>query len=219
MDRFRNTLYISHGLPDGTAALRRAVEVAAFDNAALSAVAVHPPLPAFLNTHSERHGQDLRDKLSEELNNGCASLGVSLQQPVGAELGRRPARKIVRRVLENGHDLVIKPVGAPHGRGFRSLDMNLLREMQRQDRAALQELASTCGFGGQFRIDHLSGSPRERIPEYVQEKHVNLLVMGTVARTGIAGFVIGNTAEDVLQKISCSLLTAKPSGFKSPIAH
>ncbi|HRE31359.1 MAG TPA: universal stress protein, partial [Candidatus Berkiella sp.] len=33
----------------------------------------------------------------------------------------------------------------------------------------------------------------------------------------IPGFIIGNTAENVLQKISCSLLALKPNGFISPV--
>lgn len=41
--------------------------------------------------------------------------------------------------------------------------------------------------------------------------------MGTVARTGIPGFIIGNTAENILQKIDCSLLALKPLGFVSPV--
>jgi len=40
--------------------------------------------------------------------------------------------------------------------------------------------------------------------------------MGTVCRTGIAGFLIGNTAENVLNDVDCSVLTVKPEGFASP---
>lgn len=37
-----------------------------------------------------------------------------------------------------------------------------------------------------------------------------------LARTGISGFFPGNTAENILQKIGCSLLALKPQGFVSP---
>jgi universal stress protein E len=33
----------------------------------------------------------------------------------------------------------------------------------------------------------------------------------------IAGFVIGNTAENVLRELRCSLLALKPNGFVSPV--
>jgi nucleotide-binding universal stress UspA family protein len=46
---------------------------------------------------------------------------------------------------------------------------------------------------------------------------VELVVMGTVARAGIAGFLIGNTAERVLGKLPCSVL-AKPDGFVCPVS-
>ncbi|NJO21650.1 MAG: universal stress protein [Sphingomonadales bacterium] len=42
--------------------------------------------------------------------------------------------------------------------------------------------------------------------------------MGTVTRTGIAGFLIGATAEDVLRQVDCSVLTVKPDGFVTPVA-
>ena len=45
----------------------------------------------------------------------------------------------------------------------------------------------------------------------------DLLVMGTIARTGIAGFIVGNTAERLLPRIPCSVLAIKPEGFVSPV--
>jgi universal stress protein E len=43
------------------------------------------------------------------------------------------------------------------------------------------------------------------------------LVMGTMSRGGIPGLLIGNTAEKVLYRANCSVLTLKPDGFKSPV--
>ena len=42
--------------------------------------------------------------------------------------------------------------------------------------------------------------------------------MGTVARTGIAGFFVGSAAEGILNQIDCSVLTVRPPGFVSPVA-
>jgi len=63
----------------------------------------------------------------------------------------------------------------------------------------------------------IEGDPDDRIPELVVEKGIDLLVMGTVCRTGIAGFLIGNTAEEVLNQVDCSVLTLKPEGFITPV--
>jgi universal stress protein E len=45
----------------------------------------------------------------------------------------------------------------------------------------------------------------------------NLVVMGTVARTGIPGLIIGNTAEAILNQLTCSVLAVKPPGFTTPV--
>lgn len=63
----------------------------------------------------------------------------------------------------------------------------------------------------------IEGDPDECIPELVMEQSIDLLVMGTVSRTGIAGFLIGNTAEEVLKQVDCSVLTLKPEGFVTPV--
>lgn len=61
------------------------------------------------------------------------------------------------------------------------------------------------------------GSPTELLPRFITDNDIDILVMGTVGRTGIPGFIIGNTAEEVLQEVPCSLLALKPAGFKSPV--
>ena len=61
------------------------------------------------------------------------------------------------------------------------------------------------------------GEPDDVIPEFVVSEGIDVLVMGTVARGGIPGVLIGNTAERVLRKLPCSVLTVKPDGFESPV--
>ena len=46
----------------------------------------------------------------------------------------------------------------------------------------------------------------------------DLIVMRTIGRAGIPGFLIGNTAEDVMLRVSASILAVKPDGFISPLA-
>ena len=60
-------------------------------------------------------------------------------------------------------------------------------------------------------------SPSHCIREGVAKLKVDLVVMGTVSRGGIAGLLIGNTAEKLLDKLECSLLTIKPADFVSPV--
>jgi universal stress protein E len=63
----------------------------------------------------------------------------------------------------------------------------------------------------------IEGDPDERIPELVVAQGIDLLVMGTVCRTGIAGFLIGNIAEEVLNQVDCSVMTVKPDSFVTPV--
>ncbi len=49
------------------------------------------------------------------------------------------------------------------------------------------------------------------------ELQADLVVMGTVARTGISGLIIGNTAETILNQLTCSVLAIKPPGFNTPV--
>ncbi len=82
---------------------------------------------------------------------------------------------------------------------------------------ALHELIKQSGIGKKQNIYQLKGNPADLIPSFITEQKIDVLVMGTVARTGIAGFIIGNTAENILHKMDCSLLALKPPGFVSPV--
>ena len=63
----------------------------------------------------------------------------------------------------------------------------------------------------------LQGWADEEIPQFANEYKIDLLVMGTLARTGIPGLFIGNTAEKILHRVNCSVLAVKPDGFISPV--
>ncbi len=63
----------------------------------------------------------------------------------------------------------------------------------------------------------VKGGARNEIPALANRIGADLVVMGTVARTGIPGFLIGNTAETILNQIDCSVLAIKPPGFVTPV--
>jgi universal stress protein E len=69
----------------------------------------------------------------------------------------------------------------------------------------------------EIRSHLLRGSAVEVIPEFSKKLDADLLVMGTVARTGISGLFMGNTAEAILEQLQCSVLAIKPPGFKTPV--
>lgn len=63
----------------------------------------------------------------------------------------------------------------------------------------------------------LHGDPREVLPLFARDRDIDLIVMGTLGRTGVPGFFMGNTSEDVLRQVDASVLTLKPEGFVSPV--
>jgi universal stress protein E len=85
-------------------------------------------------------------------------------------------------------------------------------------RGGLSKLLS--GYG--LKIDSpnvhlLRGEAAAVIPQLVRELNADLIVLGTVARSGVTGWLLGNTAESILEQVTCSVLALKPKGFQSPI--
>lgn len=66
-------------------------------------------------------------------------------------------------------------------------------------------------------VKAVHGDAHVVIPQVIEQDHEELVVMGTVARTGVPGLIIGNTAEKILRRIQCSLLAVKPDGFVTPV--
>jgi nucleotide-binding universal stress UspA family protein len=69
----------------------------------------------------------------------------------------------------------------------------------------------------QPKFSLLRGAPVQVLAEKFNELQPDLVVMGTVGRSGIAGLLIGNTAETILEQLPCSVLAVKPAGFVCPI--
>ena len=94
----------------------------------------------------------------------------------------------------------------------------LIEKNEAARHAALDRLMGRVDLqGAKFEVHLPQGDPSVLIPQMVSDREVDLIVMGTATRTGIAGFLIGTTAEDVLRQVDCSVLTVKPDGFISPV--
>ncbi|WP_456413077.1 universal stress protein [Thiolapillus sp.] len=95
----------------------------------------------------------------------------------------------------------------------------LRKQVKREYAAQLDALLMAVDLEGIAVRKHLprSDNPSRAIIKLVKNNDIDLLVMGTVCRTGIAGFFIGNTAEKVLSEADCSVLTVKPESFVTPV--
>ncbi len=63
----------------------------------------------------------------------------------------------------------------------------------------------------------IRGLPKDVIARLVATNDITHLVMGSVGRTGIAGLLIGETAESLARSVACSVIVVKPPGFRSPV--
>lgn len=95
---------------------------------------------------------------------------------------------------------------------------DMLREAREEARDEIDRLISEVEPISVPVEIHLSkGEPGLTVANTVNEVKPNTLVMGTIARTGLSGVIIGNTAEQVLGLIETSVIAVKPEGFESPV--
>lgn len=94
----------------------------------------------------------------------------------------------------------------------------LLRTEHDARQRALEELLSHSKVAeAPWRIHLENGPAADVVPRVAALLRINVLVMGTIARTGVRGLVMGNTAETILDDVHCSVIAVKPPGFVSPI--
>lgn len=92
-----------------------------------------------------------------------------------------------------------------------------LTELQENAEQYLNTQLKGYEFAKPPQINIVLDAPDPAILEYLDRHSIELLVMGTIGRSGITGFIVGNTAERVLPQLRCSVLAVKPDEFICPI--
>ena len=305
MRRFKDILFVADESPGQAQAFARALRLAEENQSGITVMDVVDDLsdmPQYYSTaDQEKLIEQRRKSLSQFVGKAAgATRGVS----IGIEVREgRPFIEVIRTVLKNNHDLVIKAPNSGMGRIqrlFGSIDIRLMRKcpcpvwiVKPSDHkhfarilAAVDpdpnnpyadslnrlilELATSLAELENSKLDvvhawevygevalrggQLPKGAVARIQEEMREAHekemkellapyssidktvhlangdagdaiidlaiknnVDLVVMGTVGRSGIPGLIIGNTAEKVINGIDCSLLAVKPAGFVTPV--
>jgi nucleotide-binding universal stress UspA family protein len=150
--------------------------------------------------------------------------------------GDEPTRReVARRVLDVGllmsgpdGDLhAVSAWSAAHVHFLRSRAVTdeaitrYVRDAREMARTGLQRAVQAAGgplWSG--RVHLVEGEPEQVIPAFVTRHNIDLVVMGSVGRAGLEGFLIGETAETIIRSVQCSVLVVKPHGFVSPVgAH
>ncbi len=94
----------------------------------------------------------------------------------------------------------------------------MISRTRKQHRIWLAEFLGKNGFDpATCQVHLLKGRAEKLIPKSVRKNRIDLIAMGTISRSGVDGFFIGNTAEKLLHQLNCSILAVKPDGFVSPV--
>ncbi|PIP79354.1 MAG: universal stress protein UspE [Gammaproteobacteria bacterium CG22_combo_CG10-13_8_21_14_all_40_8] len=64
-------------------------------------------------------------------------------------------------------------------------------------------------------VETRQGEVHQVIVEFAEEQKIDLVVLGTIARQGLSGMLLGNTVEQILDDLECAVLTLKQDGFES----
>ena len=146
------------------------------------------------------------DEVRNSLNTTILELATSLSKLERCKLSVVRAWKSTEEVFA-AHKLAL----AEYGESLSQIEMT----RRAADRELMAKFEATSD---EFRVLHVRGAPESVIAQVAEDEAVDLVIMGTVARTGIRGLLMGNTAESVLRKIECSVLAVKPEGFVSPVS-
>jgi len=157
-------------------------------------------------------------------------------QPMSSALVAHDLRQVGRHALNLGvalarsfnlqltilHGIEQLPVGDPTGFGLPAGDSEQLHHEARERILMDLELADVDQgtlepLSPPVQIKTVNGSPERPILDLIQQNSIDLLIMGTVGRSGIRGMLTGNTAERLLSRLQCSLLAIKPEGFECPV--
>lgn len=165
----------------------------------------------------------LKPEIHGELDQVLAAVDVDADDTKHADLNRSIvsiAGSIASRENANLHvvcawDLWMESSLRRHA-GNDEID-SLATSHEQRTTKALDQLLQQAGLDCNITTHISRGAPTRVIQSVADRIEADLLVMGTVCRTGVAGFMIGNTAESLLTDLTCSVLALKPVGFKSPV--
>lgn len=138
------------------------------------------------------------------------------------DLGRRDRahEALNRRVLDAAVEIARAHDGAVHcvnaievSQVLADLDIINPRKVARKAREESSATARALleGYGVPMSRLHMPiGKVGPAVNGVAKKLKANVLVMGTTARTGVKGLVVGNSAERVLTRAACDILAVKP---------
>lgn len=90
-----------------------------------------------------------------------------------------------------------------------------LVEVRQSVEEALEKVPSPEWCAGKTVVRVIrTGVPYVEIDRYAQEADIDVIVVGTHGRGGLTRFLLGSTAEKVVRKAPCPVLTVHPKGHQ-----
>ena len=152
-----------------------------------------------------------------------AAVDLDPTEPDTESLARRIMELATSLATEEGSELHVVHVWrlaaetALRGRQIDTTDVDkIVRGIEAAHQSELDRLLGAYPYDKRT-IHLIKGQAGDVIPDLAESLEVDLVVIGTVGRAGVPGLLIGNTAEEVLNAVDCSVLTLKPEGFETPI--
>lgn len=155
--------------------------------------------PCFVASVDPLHERDKPADLDQRI----LTTGKELAGALGGELHAFHAYDITA-TLAVSTDSMTMPIALPM-REFADA-------MRVEHTNAVNTLCKAHGIPAERTHVH-QGSPRELLMTLTDQLRADAVVMGAVSRSGLKGLFIGNTAEDVLDRLHCDLVIVKPAGF------
>jgi universal stress protein E len=121
--------------------------------------------------------------------------------------------------LEAMHSYEPIPTRVLMGLGASGTMPSELAAIQEKQARKLFQQALTGYAETQIPRHLVAGKPSEAIPEVARETGCSILVMGAVSRSGLKRVFIGNTAERVLDSLTCDVFVVKPPSFRSSVSE
>jgi universal stress protein E len=153
---------------------------------------------------------------------------------LASKRGEVPIEGLNAKILDNAasvaasegselHILHALPVYGGKGVKGKQMRSDLVEYLENQRHTIHDAAIAFLGEGApalpEDQIHLLPGHPINVIPDFVQDRGMDLIVMGSTSTSGLSGMLMGGTAEKVFYQVDCGVLAIKPDDFVSIVTR
>ncbi len=146
--------------------------------------------------------------------NILAAVNAGSEKPHHKDLNQRIVRQAIAmgNMLGSQVHLVNAYPGTPVHVAIEIPEFNPIEyndSMRHHHQEAAQLLAGQFDLAAEA-VHVCEGMPEDVIPRIARELDAEIVIIGTIGRTGLSAAIIGNTAEHVIDRLDCDVLALKP---------